>query len=172
LIFLVDVSTISHLVDSSTIQENFMTDFIMTVLSTNNGWIGLIARVTLGAVILPHGLQKLMGWFGGYGFTGTMGFFTGTMNLPWIIALLVILGESAGALLLITGLGTRFAAVWIGIIMVSAMLIVHLPNGFFMNWTGSQKGEGIEFFILVMGLIACILIEGGGRYSIDESIAN
>jgi putative oxidoreductase len=56
----------------------------------------LIVRIFLGSIIAAHGAQKLLGWFGGYGFEGTMGFFTDTVGLPYLIALLVILAESVG----------------------------------------------------------------------------
>ena len=66
-----------------------------------NNWAALITRLTIGFVLFPHGAQKLFGWFGGYGFTGTMGFFTGMMHLPWIVGFLVIIIESIGCLGLI-----------------------------------------------------------------------
>ncbi|HMV42378.1 MAG TPA: DoxX family protein [Leptospiraceae bacterium] len=141
---------------------------LQKLFTTDNSWIGLICRLTIGIMILPHGAQKLLGWFGGYGFDGTMNFFTDSMKLPYIIALLIILGEFFGGVALILGVGTRFFAAWVGIILLSAMFIVHLENGFFMNWFGNQKGEGIEFFILVLGLTISLLIEGGGKYSVDS----
>jgi len=147
-----------------------MTNLIQSVISTNAEWTGLILRLTLAAMILPHGAQKLLGWFGGYGFKGTMGYFTGTAGLPAIIAFLVIVGESVGGVLLLAGVGTRFMALWIGFIMLGAMLTVHWQNGFFMNWFGAQKGEGIEFFVLALGLVAAILVSGGGKFSVDSVI--
>jgi putative oxidoreductase len=101
-----------------------------------------LQRALLGAVMFPHGAQKLLGWFGGYGFDGSMKFFTDTLHLPAPLALLVILGESIGALLLIAGLGTRVAAFGISAIMLGAVLTTHGSVGFFMNWYGSQAGEG------------------------------
>jgi putative oxidoreductase len=61
------------------------------ILSTHGSITALIARLTLGLVMFPHGAQKMLGWFGGYGFTGTMGFFTGMMHIPALFALLAIL---------------------------------------------------------------------------------
>src|SRR3954469_10339582 len=90
-----------------------------------------LQRALLGAVMFPHGAQKLLGWFGGYGFDGTMKFFTDSMHLPAPLALLVILGESIGALLLIAGLGTRVAAFGISAIMIGAVLTSHASVGFF-----------------------------------------
>ena len=109
----------------------------------------MILRITLGLVILPHGAQKLLGMFGGYGFAGTMDFFTG-MGLPAIIALLVILGESLGAMALILGFVTRFMALGILIIMTGAMLMAHLQFGFFINWSGAAAGNGVEFHLITI----------------------
>lgn len=118
-------------------------------------------------MILPHGLQKTLGWFGGYGFQGTMGYLTQTFGAPWIFALLAILAESVGGLMLILGLGTRVAALGVGSVMLVAMT-QHWSNGFFMNWFGQQKGEGIEFFILALGIAAALLVVGGGKASADR----
>lgn len=148
-----------------------MTQIIQTIVATNTEWTGLILRLTLAAMILPHGAQKLLGWFGGYGFTGTMEFFTKTAGLPAIIAFLVILGEFIGGLLLLAGVGTRLMSLWIGVILLSAMFMMHWQNGFFMNWYGAQKGEGVEFFVLALGLVAALIVSGGGKYSVDSLIS-
>jgi putative oxidoreductase len=131
----------------------------------------LIMRVTLGGVIFAHGAQKLLGWFGGYGFEGTMGYFTGTQGLPYIVGLLVILGESLGAIALALGLFTRFMAGSIFVIMVGALILDHAQYGFFMDWFRNQKGEGIEFDILTFGLAIPILISGAGAYSLDKFLS-
>lgn len=128
-------------------------------------------RLTLGSVIFAHGAQKLFGWFGGYGFEGTMNYFTGTVGLPYIVALLVILGESLGALALALGLCTRFMAVSILIIMFGAMVLDHAQYGFFMDWFRNQKGEGIEFDILTFGLSFGLAASGAGAYSLDQYIS-
>ena len=109
-----------------------------TLFQTNDDWNNLILRLTLGLVILPHGAQKLLGLFGGHGFSGTMNFFTGQMGIPVVIAFLVIIGESFGALGLILGFLTRIGAVGISCIMLGAIVLAHTPNGFFMNWSGNQ----------------------------------
>jgi putative oxidoreductase len=141
---------------------------ILATDSTNN--TALIARVLLGIVVFAHGAQKLFGWFGGYGFDGTMGFLTGAMGLPYIIALLVILIEFFGALFLITGFATRLAA--IGIIVNFAGVVLTSKLNFFMNWSGeASRGEGFEYFILLFALAFISLIAGGGRASIDAAIA-
>ncbi|HZC68987.1 MAG TPA: DoxX family protein [Nitrospirales bacterium] len=142
-----------------------------TLFQTDEAWSSLILRVMLGVVMLPHGAQKLLGWFGGFGFSGTMGFFTGTMHLPWIVAFLVIIGESFGSLGLIMGFLTRFIAASFTVIMLGAIAMVHWPNGFFMNWAGKQAGEGFEYHLLVIGMSLALLIAGGGRWSVDGAIA-
>jgi len=129
-------------------------------------WLSL-QRIALGAIILPHGLQKLFGWFGGYGFGGTMGFFVDTMHIPTPIAFLVIMIESLGALALIAGIFSRGIAVGICAVMLGAIVTTHLPNGFFMNWFGAQKGEGFEYHLLVLALAVPIIVRGGGAFSLD-----
>lgn len=138
---------------------------------TDDSWTGLILRLTLGLVMLPHGAQKLLGLFGGFGFSGTMGYFTQTLGLPWIIAFLVIMGESFGSLGLLVGFLTRFSAASIGVIMLGAITMVHLQNGFFMNWFGRQPGEGYEYHLLVIGIAIALTIIGGGRWSVDQQVA-
>lgn len=130
-----------------------------------------ITRVVLGAVILPHGLQKTLGLFGGYGFSGTMGFFTGTMGTPWIVALLVVMGESLGALGLLLGFMTRFCAASLVAIMLGAVSMVHWQNGFFMNWYGTQKGEGFEYHLLVIGMALALVVSGSGAFAIDRKLS-
>jgi putative oxidoreductase len=131
----------------------------------------LAQRLVLAAVMLPHGAQKLLGWFGGFGFEGTMGFFTGTMHIPAPIALLVILGESLGALALAAGVLTRLSALLISAIMVGAALTSHVGNGFFMNWFGNQAGEGFEYHLLALALAVPLIFLGGGAKSVDSQLA-
>jgi len=140
---------------------------IKKLLETNDDITGFVLRVLLGVVMLPHGAQKLLGWFGGFGFSGTMGFFTGTMGIPAVFAFLVIMSEFFGSLALIAGAITRLAAFGAGCIMLGATLMVHLPNGFFMNWAGKQQGEGFEFHLLAMAIAVALMIKGGGRWSVD-----
>lgn len=127
----------------------------------------MVLRVGLGAIILPHGAQKLLGWFGGFGFKGTMQFFTETMHLPWAVGLAVILLESVGAVLLIAGLGTRVVALGYVGLFIGIILTSHLQNGFFMNWFGNQKGEGYEFALLVITMAFALVAGGGGHASVD-----
>lgn len=138
---------------------------------TDEGWTGFILRTTLGLVMLPHGAQKLLGWYGGLGFSGTLGLFTEKMGIPLSIAFLVIVTESFGSLALLAGFLTRFAAASLAVIMLGAIVMVHLPQGFFMNWFGQQQGEGFEYHLLVIGIAAALLVTGGGRWSVDRILA-
>ena len=144
-----------------------MTIFTKYLFQTNDKFSYWVPRVILGCVMLPHGAQKLFGWFGGFGFTNTMTYFTQTAGLPWIIAFLIIMGESLGSLGLIVGFFTRLSALGLICIMVGAIITVHIPNGFFMNWFGKQAGEGFEYHLLVIGMSIPLLISGGGKYSVD-----
>lgn len=159
---------------ASTSVEAPTTNPIRTLVSALTRTEGSVApailRLTLSAVVFPHGAQKLLGWFGGYGFTGTMDFLTGTMGIPWLLAFAVIMIEFFGSLLLVVGAGTRLAALGIGTVMTTAMFMVHVKNGFFMNWFGKQQGEGIEYFLLVLGLALALVVSGGGRWSVDRAI--
>ena len=120
--------------------------------------------------MFPHGAQKLLGWYGGFGFNGMMGFFTQKMGLPWLIAFLVIIAESFGSIALLAGFLTRFTAASLAIIMLGAISLVHLPHGFFMNWFGQQQGEGFEYHLLVIGIATALLVTGGGKWSVDRTI--
>lgn len=141
------------------------------IISTQNDISALVARLILGLVMFPHGAQKMLGWFGGYGFTGTMGFFTEQMGIPTLFAFLAILAEFAGSLGLITGLLSRVAAFGIASVMVVAILKSHLSNGFFMNWYGNQKGEGYEYHLLAIGLAIVVMIKGSGAFSLDKKLS-
>lgn len=144
---------------------------LQLLFKTNDTLVPLIARLTLGLVMFPHGAQKALGWFGGHGFSGTMSFFTGTLHIPAALAFLAIATEFAGSLGLIAGLLSRVAAFGIGTVMVVAILTVHEANGFFMNWAGNQKGEGFEYHLLALGLALIVLIKGAGKASLDALIA-
>jgi putative oxidoreductase len=144
---------------------------LQLLCSTNNSVAPLIARLTLGIVMFPHGAQKVLGWFGGYGFSGTMHAFTSKMHIPAPLAVLAIVAELAGSLGLILGLLSRVAALGIGTNMVVAILLIHHANGFFMNWSGNQKGEGFEYHLLAIGLALIVLIYGAGKASVDGVLA-
>lgn len=141
------------------------------LIQTNNDFALTVIRIALGSMIVAHGSQKMLGLFGGYGFAGTMNAMTTQMGIPAVFAFLAIVAEFFGGLGLITGTLSRVAAFGVGTTMAVAMFKVHLANGFFMNWFGNQKGEGIEFFILALGLAAAIMIRGGGALSVDGFIS-
>jgi putative oxidoreductase len=130
-----------------------------------------ILRVVLGLVFFAHGAQKMVGWFGGPGFSGTMGFFTSAMHIPAPLAFLAISAEFFGGLGLILGFLTRIAAFGIAVNMLVAVATVHGAVGFFMNWSGTQKGEGFEFHLLVLAMTAFLMIRGAGAFSVDRALA-
>lgn len=138
------------------------------VLASPNSGTATIARVVLGAVMLPHGAQKMLGWFGGYGWDRTMAYFTQSLHVPAVFAVLAILAEFFGALGLLFGLLGRVAAFGISCVMLVAAITVHLGNGFFMDWFGSAAGEGFEFHLLALGLGILVMIRGSGALSIDR----
>ncbi len=146
-----------------------MKNLIDKLTVTDNDLSGLVIRLTLGMVMFPHGAQKLFGWFGGYGFQGTMGYFTQS-GMPWIVAFLVVMAESLGALALILGFFGRFMSFGIGLVMLGAIFMVHLQFGFFMNWFGKAAGEGYEYHILAAGLALATMIKGSGMFSVDRVI--
>ena len=137
---------------------------------TDDTVTALVLRLALGIVMFPHGAQKLLGWFGGRGFFGTIDLFH-ELGFPAIVAVLVTIGEFFGGLGLLVGFLSRVAAGGIGIIMLGAVLTVNWHNGFFMNWAGKPVREGFEFHILAIGLAVAIIILGGGKWSIDRTLA-
>lgn len=143
---------------------------ISSLLRNDGSWTQFVLRITLAGVMFPHGAQKLFGWFGGYGFAGSMQFLTGAAGLPTLIAALVILIECIGALLLVLGLGSRLMAFAIGVVMLGAALTAHLDYGFFMNWSGQQAGEGFEYHLLAMALAAAVTLRGGGRFALEDQV--
>ena len=144
---------------------------LLTLLRTNDRIEPLLLRLFLGVVFFPHGAQKVLGWFGGYGFAGTMGFFTQQMHIPALLAFLAIAAEFAGSLGLIVGLLTRVAAFGILSNLLVAVATVHAHNGFFMNWSGKQPGEGFEFHLLAIGMALPLMLAGGGKLSVDRALA-
>jgi putative oxidoreductase len=144
---------------------------IRRLFATDDSTATAILRLVLGVVFFAHGAQKMLGWFGGFGFAGTMGFFTGVAHIPAPLAFLAIAAEFFGGIGLILGFLTRIAAFGIGVNMLVAILMVHLPFGFFMNWTGAQKGEGFEFHLLVLAIVAFLVIRGAGAFSVDRVLS-
>ena len=141
------------------------------LFQTPNDKVLTVLRLVLGVIFLAHGSQKMLGWFGGYGFKGTMGFFTQAMHIPAVFAFLAIAAEFFGGLGLVLGLLTRIAAFGITANMLVAIFMVHLPNGLFMNWTGQQKGEGIEYHLLILAVTLALMIRGGGAFSLDRTVS-
>jgi len=141
------------------------------LFKTNHSVAPLLARLTLGIVMFAHGAQLALGWFGGYGYSASMGFFTQQMHIPAFFAFLAIAAEFAGSIGLIVGALSRLAAFGIAATMVVAILTVHTANGFFMNWTGAQKGEGFEYHLLALALALVVMINGAGKWSLDGLVA-
>ena len=139
------------------------------LVETNGGVVPLILRLTLAVVMFPHGAQKTFGWFGGQGFRGTMAFFTKS-GFPPALAFVAVMAEFLGPLGLAVGLLTRVAALGIAAVMLVAIM-VHKQHGFFMNWFGTQPGEGVEYHLLALGLALALIVSGAGAWSIDALIA-
>jgi putative oxidoreductase len=140
------------------------------LVTVNDNTLSLM-RLVLGVVFFLHGSQKMLGWFGGFGFSGTMNFFTSQLHVPAVFALLAICAAFFGGLGLIVGFLARIAAFCIAVNMLVAILLVHFPNGLFMNWYGNQKGEGYEYHLLALALAIPIIIRGAGAFSVDGALA-
>jgi putative oxidoreductase len=141
------------------------------IFATDDSSATLLLRLMLGVVFFAHGAQKILGWFGGPGFSGTMGIFTGYLHIPAPFAFLAMAAEFFGGLGLILGFLTRIAAFGIAVNMVVAVAMVHSSFGFFMNWTGTQKGEGVEYHLLTLAITAFLIIRGAGAFSLDRLLA-
>ncbi len=142
------------------------------LMATERDWSQTALRLALGLMIFPHGAQKALGWFGGYGLEGTLGFF-GSIGVPTLAALLVIAAEFLGGLALIAGLLSRVAAVGVAAVMTGAVFLGgHLANGFFMNWSGTQAGEGWEFHLLAVAIAVAVAVRGGGALSVDRALTS
>ena len=142
----------------------------MWLFQTDGTLVPFILRLTLAIVMFPHGAQKVLGWFGGYGFRGTLGYFT-SQGIPVPLALLAFAAEFLGSLGILVGLFTRVAAFGIACVMVVAIVTVHAKFGFFMNWSGTQKGEGYETHLLAIGIALALIVGGAGLWSLDAAIA-
>ena len=141
------------------------------LLQTRNDWILTLIRVVAGGVMLPHGMQKLLGWFGGAGFTRTM-HVLGQTGIPAPLVFLVIMAEFFGALGMILGCLSRIAAFSVAVDMIVAALTVYNRTGMlFMNWGGTQTGEGIEFHLLMIAMSLAVMIAGGGAFSVDRALS-
>jgi len=148
-----------------------MKNLVKTLLTTNPNIGFSIARLTLGLIIFPHGAQKLLGFFGGYGYSSTMDFFTTQMGLSGIIAFSIIMIEFFGSISLILGFISRFWALSLAVMFMGIIYTTQLEHGFFMNWFGNQVGEGYEYSLLIIGLALTIIVNGSGKWSIDNLIS-
>jgi putative oxidoreductase len=141
------------------------------LINTTDDSVMTILRLVLGVLFFAHGAQKTLGWFGGYGFSGTMGFFTNAMHIPAPLAFLVICAEFLGGIGLLVGFLGRIAAFGIACNMVMAVVMVHWRFGLFANWTGNQKGEGIEYHLLALAICLAVMVKGSGAFSIDRVLS-
>jgi putative oxidoreductase len=142
----------------------------MWLVRTRDDWAALLARLGLAVVMLPHGAQKAFGWFDGEGVQATIGSMS-EQGLPVIVPVFVVLTELLGSLGLLAGLLGRLAAAGIAAVMLGAIVLVHFSNGFFMNWTGKQAGEGFEYHLLALALAAVVFIKGSGALSVDRALS-
>jgi putative oxidoreductase len=122
----------------------------------------VLLRLAMGIIMFPHGAQKMLGWFGGYGFASTMHALTAMMHIPVLLAVLAILAEFVGSILLIAGALTRLAALAISVNMaVAAVLSGAVRDGFFST----------EYFIYALAVGITLTVVGPGRYSVDALLA-
>lgn len=138
------------------------------LMETSGGRAATLLRIALGLVMLPHGAQKLLGWFGGPGVAGTIEHFRHDFSIPAVVTLLVIAAEFFGALALIAGFMTRFSAASLAVVMLGAVYFDHWRFGFFMNWFGQLAGEGFEYHILAIAQAVALVLLGGGWLSVDD----
>ena len=140
------------------------------ILSTKNDIALTICRLVLGAVVFAHGAQKMLGWFGGRGFSGTISFY-GHLGFSAPASVLAMGIEFFGGLALILGVLGRIAAFGVLCKMIYAVVTLHWQFGFFMNWSGEPRAEGYEYYLLGMALGLMVLIRGSGALSFDEVYA-
>lgn len=155
--------------DARTLTSSSASALLTKLVGTERDPAATLARVSLGAILFPHGAQHALGWFGGYGFSGTLGWMTGTLGFPAPLAALGIVTELVAPLLMLVGFGGRATAVMLAGFMAFAAS-THLENGFFMNWFGGMKPgvEGFEYHLLAVALAAVVAIKGMGSYSLDR----
>jgi putative oxidoreductase len=140
------------------------------ILKTDDSFTPIFLRLSLGVVIFAHGAQKVLGLFGGAGFEKTIEIFRAQMGFPiWMTVLLMVI-EFFGSLGLLFGFLTRLCALGIGTSIAVCAYMNHIKNGFFMNWFGTQKGEGFEYHILVLGIALTLIIKGSGLLSFDRAL--
>jgi len=142
------------------------------LFQTSNDLTLTVARVVLAMVFLGHGTQKMFGWFGGLGYSGTLAVFADTMGIPPVLTTMAMVAEVFGGLGLLVGLLARIAAAGVLVVMIVAPLANGLYVRFFMNWTGRNPGEGFEYHLLAIALILVVLVHGAGALSLDRWIAS
>jgi len=141
------------------------------LLATPNDSTLTVARLILAVIFFAHGSQKMFGFFGGRGVSGTVAIFQQTMGIPAPLTILAMTAEVFGAVGLFLGLLTRIAALGVLVVMLVAPFANHLYPNFFMNWTGRQMGEGFEYHLLAIALIVSVLVRGAGALSVDRAIS-
>ena len=143
---------------------------IYKLLQTDNDYVFLFLRMIAGGIIFPYGMQKLFGWFadfgGGVGIRGSLVRLR-ARKIPKALGWLIILGQSIGSVALILGFMGRITA-GANFIIFTGALLVHLPDGWTMNWVGKKKGEGVEYFVLLLAVLLVIIVKGSGAVSIDR----
>jgi putative oxidoreductase len=154
---------------SPTVAVDPLRSALHALLATDAAAAPLVARVSLGLLLFPHGAQHALGWFGGYGFAGTFGWMTDTLGFPAPLAALAIVVELLAPIALLLGIGSRLAALGLVGLMAGA-ITTHLSNGFFMNWFGTLPAgaEGFEYHLVVVALAAVVVIAGAGAGSVDR----
>lgn len=142
------------------------TAIVQRVLATDNNLLGLALRIPTGVIFVAHGAQKLFGSFGGYGLEGT-GQWMASIGLEpgYWMALAAGSAELFGGIALLLGLLTRPAALMLAITMLVAIITVHLPNGLFMS------NNGYEFGLALLTIMAALMLNGGGKLSLDRTLS-
>lgn len=166
------MSTIANAASINQSRHFTIPSLMSRVLRTEADAAQTLLRVALGAIMFPHGAQHFLGWFGGYGFSGTQQWMTETLGFPAPLAALAITVELLAPVALVLGIGGRVAALGIFGLMVGAAS-THLSNGFFMNWFGALPAgqEGFEYHLLVMAIALAVAIRGSGAWSLDRALA-
>ena len=147
-------------------------DLADVVFGTYASWLSLVVRLGLGIVFFAHGSQKVLGWFGGPGFRGTVAYMKQALGVPAPLAALAALTELLAGCGMLVGFLTRPAAIGIIAVMLVAIAKVHGKHGFFINFSNTPgKGHGYEFNLVLIAMALAILIGGAGALSIDRLIA-
>lgn len=151
-------------------QDRSVSRFTISPAAARSTVAPLLMRLSLAVVFFPHGAQKVLGWFGGAGYSDSMAYFTGTLGLAAPVVVLVMGAELLGPLALCLGFATRLVSLALAAVMLGAIWMVHAEHGFFMNWTGAAGGEGFEYHLLAIGLCLGLFFCGAGRLSLDHWI--